>query len=283
MNKTLAVLITCHNRRIKTLSCLSNFFNAITPSDLKTVDVFLVDDGSTDGTSEAVEKNFPDVNIIKGSGKLFWNQGMRLAWRTASARREYDFYLWLNDDVLLDKKGLISLFECYAESLANYKMESIITGACKESEKNNTFSYGGRTELGNVIPNGKLQQCKLINGNVVLVPKKIFEELGYLSSDYTHSMGDFDYGLRAINSGFLNFTTKEYIAICPTNGIPKWSNPKLSIKERFKLFYAPTGLSFKEYIAFRKKFWGNKWILFAFKAYFRVLFPSLYNILKKST
>ena len=65
------------------------------------LNVYLVDDGSTDGTSEAVKKNFPQVNIIKGDGTLFWNGGMRVAFSKAM-ESEHDYYLWLNDDTILN-------------------------------------------------------------------------------------------------------------------------------------------------------------------------------------
>ena len=45
MNK-IAAILTCHNRKEKTLACLHSLFSIIS-----TIDVFLVDDGSTDGTS----------------------------------------------------------------------------------------------------------------------------------------------------------------------------------------------------------------------------------------
>jgi len=280
MKDTLAVLLTCHNRKAKTLTCLQNLFEASLPESIKKADIYLVDDGSTDGTSKAVLKEHPNVNVIQGNGNLFWNQGMRLAWSKAAKAGKYDFYLWLNDDVILDKLALIELFDCYKETLSSFNQMSIITGAFKNSKFGNEFSYGGRTESENIIPNGNLQKCKYINGNTVLVSKQIYNELGNLSSDYTHAMGDFDYGLRSLKAGFNNYTTKTYIGVCPINEQPKWSNPNIALKTRLKLFKSPTGLNYKEYIFFRKKFWGVKWIIFAVKAYIKVLFPSFYKKLR---
>lgn len=280
MKNTIAILITCHNRKAKTLACIKTLFELQKPNNIINVDVYLVDDGSTDGTSEAINERFSEVNIIQGNGDLFWNQGMRLAWDTAAKTNDYDFYLWMNDDVILEKDAFIELFDCYTEALKNHNKESIITGSFKKSKLTDEFSYGGRTESGIVIPNGKLQQCKYINGNTVLIPKKIYSNLGNLSSDYTHAMGDFDYGLRAVQAGFKNFTTKKYIGICPTNEDPQWSNPKVPLKKRLELFRSPLGLNFKEYMVFRKKFWKWEWILFAIKAYLKVLFPSLYKTSK---
>jgi len=272
----IAVLMTCHNRKDKTITCLNQLYDSTFPAKFE-LNVFLVDDGSTDGTGEAVKNNFPHVKIIMGNGNLFWNQGMRLAWETAAIKDEYDFYLWLNDDTLLAEFAFIELFECYHEALKKDKQPAIITGACKLSVNLNEFSYGGRTDNGPVIPNGKLQQCKYINGNVVLVSKMIYNNLGNLSSDYTHTIGDIDYGLRARLCGFNCYTTKSYIATCPTNpGVSAWCDPKVSIIKRWKLLNSPKGLNMQEYIIFRKKFWGWKWIIFAIKVYAKSLFPNFY-------
>ena len=51
----IAVLITCFNRKEKTSNCLSSFY-ASTFRENFVFDLYLVDDGSTDGTSEAVRK-----------------------------------------------------------------------------------------------------------------------------------------------------------------------------------------------------------------------------------
>lgn len=280
MKLTLAVLLTCYNRKANTLQCLNNLYQAILMPEFK-MDVFLVDDGSSDGTFEAVTKNYPKINLILGNGSLFWAGGMRRAWKTASETKKYDFYLWLNDDTMLDKYAIKELFSVYQKARHLENKDVIVTGACRKERMLNEFSYGGRNEDGPVLPNGDLQECKYINGNLVLIPQEIHKHLGNISTDYTHGMGDYDYGLRSIYSGFKCFTSRTYIATCPTNeGIPTWKNPKAPLKERWGSFHSPLGLNIKEYIRFRKKFWGSKWIIFACKAYLQMLSPRFYKYFK---
>ena len=56
-----------------------------------------------------------------------------------------------------------------------------------------------------------------IKGNLVLIPRVIYKQIGILSNDYTHALGDNDYGLRAIKNGFSCYTTKKFLATCPPN------------------------------------------------------------------
>ena len=87
----IAVLLACHNRKDKTISCLNSLFNANLFLNYS-LEVYLVDDCSTDGTSEAVTNFFPNVNIIRGNGNLYWNQGMRLAWKTSVKKKHPRFF-----------------------------------------------------------------------------------------------------------------------------------------------------------------------------------------------
>ena len=49
IHKTIAVLLTCHNRKVKTISCLKSLYEATLPKGFS-LEIFLVDDGSVDGT-----------------------------------------------------------------------------------------------------------------------------------------------------------------------------------------------------------------------------------------
>lgn len=282
MKKTVAVLLTCHNRVDNTTLCLEYLYSSYLESNLS-MDVYLVDDGSTDGTTHQIRSRFPEVNIIEGNGSLYWNQGMRLAWSEASNKKDYDFYIWLNDDTFLEPTAINELFLTYEYAKSKVQTEVIITGACRSEKGMDVFTYGGRSEGGILEPNGSVQLCTYINGNIVLVPRRIFEVLGNLSNDYTHAMGDFDYGLRARSNGFYCFTTKVYIANCQINkSTPIWRDPKMDIIKRWRDFHSPRGLNISEYLIFRRKFWKYKWSIYMVKAYLRMLFPALYERLTNS-
>jgi GT2 family glycosyltransferase len=272
----IAVLLTCHNRKEKTITCLDSLFNADLPYNYS-LKVFLVDDGSIDGTSQAIKDRFSEVNIIQGNGALYWNRGMRLAWETALMyRNDYDYYLWLNDDTFINKDAIIEVLNVAHESCLSNDIKPIVTGAFYESKENMIFSYGGRMNDEPVVPNGKLQKCSRINGNFVLIPYEVYKKLGILSGKYTHGMGDFDYSARAEKMGIPCYTTRSYIGFCATNKkISSWCDPKKSFIERWKNFNSPLGLNIREYKEFLKVH-SLSWKRDITKAYLKFLLPKLY-------
>lgn len=235
MIRQCAVLLTCFNRKKTTLKCLEQLHKQRTTAIM---DVFLCDDGSTDGTYESVKEKYPSVYIIKGTGNLFWNRGMLAAWEEAYKKKGYDAYIWLNDDVFLYENAISELIEC--SSIC--KDTNIICGAfCSDSGE---FSYGGRSKDGTpIIPNGTLQEIYWLNGNCVLIPKVVVNKIGLLDKMFQHHLGDFDYGLRAQEAGFNIATTKKYLGICAPNLIKNNRARKdgVSIVQRFKRLYSPMG------------------------------------------
>ena len=71
----IAVLMTVHNRKHETLACLKSLFQAKIPENYS-IEVFLTNDGCTDGTPEEIRLLYPSVHILNGSGELYWNRGM---------------------------------------------------------------------------------------------------------------------------------------------------------------------------------------------------------------
>lgn len=261
--RQIAVLLTCFNRKEKTINCLNELFK------LKSnLDVYLVDDGSTDGTNEAVLKQFPQVNLIKGTGNLFWNKGMNLAWEHA-AKNDYDYYLWLNDDVIIYENCFDELFSC-AELTEN---KAIISGIIETSDKKDTL-YGGYDSNKNLIkPNGELNSIRNMNGNVVIVPKKVYKVLGNLDVHYHHDLGDVDYGLRAQNKGIGVYTTRIAIASGDKNDICRVRQNNTTILKRFKKLYSPLGANPKIIFYYRNKYFGfiNAVFYFAFLHFINII------------
>ncbi len=236
----IAVLLTVHNRKNKTLGCLRGLFSQDNVSNCA-IDVFLVDDGCTDGTSDSVKKEFPNVHIIEGDGNLFWNRGMRLAWETA-AKYNPDFYLWLNDDTTLMSDSITRLLTCSKQ----LQDKSIVVGSTYASKENKTLSYGGRLKTHNnpfVIPDSEHAiECDTFNGNIVLIPHSVFELVGFNDNYYHHSFGDFDYGIAAGLKGVKSYVAPGYYGYCTRNNpIPCFRRRCYSLVTRYKILYSPLG------------------------------------------
>lgn len=270
----IAVLLTCFNRVQKTLACLENLFSSI--PDNVALQVFLVDDGSSDGTGEAVRKSFPKVNVIQGTGSLYWNRGMHLAWETASNKEKFDYYVLLNDDTFIYPNALEELIGCALE-----QNNSAIVCAAFCGEKSGEFTYGGRSKNGiAIMPKGFIQECYSINGNCLLVPKKVYDSVGNLDPIFPHAIGDFDYGQRAVAKGYKLVTTRRYLGTCESNAyLPKWCYSHVPLKERVKALYSPLGNSHpKYYFIYVKRHFGLALALKHFiTIHLRLLIPNLWK------
>lgn len=274
-NSSIAVLLTCHNRKDKTLQCLKALYEQYGLKSDYTIEVFLVDDASTDGTAVAVKDKYPLVNIIQGNGNLYWNRGMHLAWQTAIAFKDFDYYLWLNDDTFLFEQALTSLLE--ASKLASH--EAAICGNTI-SLATNSISYGGNSKEGALLtPNGNLQEAYTFNGNVVLIPKYIFQIVGILDKRFPHAIGDYEYGFRIRKKQQKSFVTGGFVGSCEGNEkLPLWCSPSIAFTKRIKSLYSPLGNSHPYYFfIFEQRYYG---IFIATKHFLtihlRLLFPNLW-------
>ena len=231
----IAVLITVHNRIEETRRCLRDLEAAMVCSKTPT-DIFLVDDASTDGTTEVLKAEFPKVKLISGDGNLYWNRGMRLAWTTAAAHANYDYYLWLNNDTYL-LEG--SLQELLAAS-HHFGDTEIICGQTI-SESLGELTYGGTNHgLKPLIYDQGYAQCDIINGNCVLIPKSVFESVGYLDQRFPHAIGDHDYSIRAIKLGRKSYAIQQPLAYCESNdSIEKWLDQMSPFRLRIEALYNP--------------------------------------------
>lgn len=272
----IAVVLTCHNRRVKTLECLHNVYKQKLQEGAS-FRVFLTDDGSTDGTFDAVAVAYPDVSIIRGGGSLYWCGGMRVAWNAALDAGHFDYFLWLNDDTVLKLGAIADMLDT-----AN-KEFGIIVGSCHDPETG-VWTYGGRaTPDGKkslsgtpVLPGSTAQNCQQINGNIVLVPKTVVDRIGILSDRFTHAIADFDYGFRALDAGIPLIVPPNYQATCSSNPIPAWCNPATPLRKRLALFNNPKGINFSEFMIFCYRHFGLYSILIGVKIIFRVLYPKLW-------
>ena len=271
--KTIAVLMTVHNRKEKTLRCLASLYGQKYDMSNYCLDVNLTNDGCTDGTPDAIRQTFPDVHIVEGDGSLYWNGGMRRAWIEA-AKGDYDYYLWLNDDTFLYDDALQRILD----SSSSYNDKALLVGSTCSLDDHNVITYGGWTEKGLCKDTSVAVRCKTFNGNVVLVPSSVFDILGFNTTIFTHCGGDIDYGLRANKNDIEVWTVPGIVGECEQHSTkPVWKDPTQPLSKRWKNFFSPLGANPFEFFRFRKYHYG---LLPACKTFItnfiHVLFPQLW-------
>ncbi|WP_445636399.1 Glycosyl transferase, family 2 [Nostoc sp. DSM 114161] len=269
----LAVIMTCYNRRDITLTCLRALYQ-----QTEAFDVYLTDDDSSDGTSEAIETNYPQVRLLKGNGNLYWVGGMRLAFAEAM-QKGYEYYLWLNDDTLIESDVIERLLAIHRDLSERDRSNSIVVGSTKDPQTGKP-TYGGSVKSKRwysnkfefLEPSGVLQECDTMYGNCVLIPDSVVRKVGNLDAAFIHSLGDLDYGLRARKLGCSIWVAPGYVGICSKNSIRNsWADSDLPLSERLKKVVQIKGFPLKPWTIFCRRHSGLFWFIYWFLPYIRAI------------
>lgn len=281
-----AVLITCFNRKSKTLGCLENLFDQVSLEDLN-ITVYLTDDNSQDGTKDAVREKFPSVNISKGNGSLFWAGGMRNSWRMAlNSGIDFDYFLLLNDDTLIFKDALKQIIDSNQSKKRADKVSNITIGTTKD-KSNGKFTYGGFKlfsphKLKHILVNSATEEleCDFGCANIMLVPKDITASIGILDEKYIHGIADFDYTLKAKKAGYKVWVAPGILGNCIYDQIRNWKSMDSKLSERIEFLYSPKGLQYREYMYFLKEHFPKEVSPMFIKFWVKTLFPIVYDKFK---
>jgi GT2 family glycosyltransferase len=264
----IAILLTCHNRREKTLACLRSLRNqtGLAPLGLM-LHVFLVDDGSSDGTADAVSELWREAHIIAGDGNLFWCGGMRKAWSTAAAM-DPDYYLLVNDDTVLLPQAVTELLALCPTP----QTPVIAVGAIRDPETGQ-WVYGGNQSDDPFVHSAEQPRlCRTMNANCTLVPRTVYEKIGMFYHAYRHAMGDTDYGLEAGRHGILTYESTSFVGECePNPEIGSWRDRSLSRAARLRRLASAKGLPPKDWLHYCQRNCGALWLRYWLSPYIRVI------------
>lgn len=283
MNINVSIIIPVHNRKLitqKILSQLSLQINEYTNSSedhfVIEYQILVVDDGSIDGTSSLIRQEFSSVKIIKGNGNLWWTGAIVKGMEYAIANLKPDYFLWLNDDLILSSSFIRELsLTCYdlyklesqdidnnsSSIFANENLEKnskgVILGGIVMAEKYpDWIAFGGIKEGIPVrsVAEFSRQNTKSVDrlsGNIFLFSKKVSESIGLPDCKrFQHYGGDMEYSIRGQKKEFLVLLYNKLKASCEyevediIRYLPVWMQWYLAsnLKEKWKLITGLTNL-----------------------------------------
>lgn len=214
------VVIPVHNRKEYTRGCLISLLQ----QDQKNFDICVIDDGSSDGTSEMIQEEFPEITLLKGDGNLWWagsmNKGIR---HILEFCQPNDYILTLNDDVILSPDYISNL-----KKAANNYPDAIIGSVETTIDAPNIIKNGGtiidwmtakvsimnRGKNLDEFPRGYTIEVSEVTGRGSLFPSQVFREVGLYDENHIKQCADTELSIKAnLKHGFPLRITYDAIVI----------------------------------------------------------------------
>lgn len=202
------VITPVYNRKQLT----NRFLACLQKQTYKDIETVIIDDGSTDGTSEMIHDLYPDVTVIQGTGDLWWtgatNEGLLYVIGKAS---DDDYVLIINDDLEFET-DYIERLVTFADKNPKTLVGSVVVDIAKPDRiwdggrMTNWFTAKDRIlNTGNSLaefgPDASYEVSQL-TGRGMLAPVPVFKEAGLYDAVRFKHRGDTELPVRASLMGY---------------------------------------------------------------------------------
>ncbi|MHC1687003.1 MAG: glycosyltransferase family 2 protein [Methanothrix sp.] len=208
-SKLVSVVIPTRNRIAMVIKCI----NSVLGSDYTNIELIIIDDASTDGTTEKLRAIYGDrIKLIR-----LERHSMMVKSRNIGAKNaQGDYILFIDDDNIIDEFMITHLVEC-AESDKNNGMIGplMLYWANKNFVWFKSQHYNmwvGKTKIKghDVELNDTILGNEYSEGipNVFMIKKKVFNEDGYFDEELMQTWTETDFSFRIKNHKYKTL-------ICP--------------------------------------------------------------------
>lgn len=182
---------------------------------------------------------------------------MRLAWDKAVEAYDYDFYLWLNDDMMLNEGALKFLIDDYESVATEDDQSHTIVGSFTTAPDSDFISYGTESkETGRIVPNGMPQAATgMMVGNCVLIPRAVYRAIGPIYDGFNHGGGDYDYACTMHERKIPFYCASKVLGWCKANH-GNFTFKGKNLWQRLQLLWQPKGLCLHDTLVMRMRHGG---------------------------
>jgi len=247
---SIAIIVPIYNRIAVTRQGLEHIINAISyykkctprPYNFR---IIVVDDGSTDGSKEWIQAHLPEVNVIVGTGDLWWTGAVNLGITYAlSTYPDLKGIILQNDDIVIEPNWLFN----FTTAIDAHPIALIGCATSTLNEKD-VILYGGRLmkrfaserKLNyriprNTVDSGYTVQSFDLYGRGLYIPSEVFLQVGLFDTRRFKHRGDMDLPLRAKKAGFdLRVSYGAIVFELPQHGYNLDIKEKITFKEAYRL------------------------------------------------
>jgi GT2 family glycosyltransferase len=195
----IGVVVVTHNGLEDTRVCLCSLVQVRYPA----VRIVVVDNASKDGTPEAVRREFPTVELLPQSENLGFTGGNNIGIRSC-LDHGCDAVLVLNSDTRVEPDFLQHMAPHAAK-------QAIVTPEIRSLDRPDRAVteiewFDWRRGLARSRPPARSDDeelpCRIASGCCLLIPRAIFERIGFLDENFFLYYEDVDFVVRAQLAGF---------------------------------------------------------------------------------
>ncbi len=274
----MAIIILNWNGSDDTAACTSSVLRAGSNPD----DIFIVDNGSSDGSISILSKKFPQIkNILALDNNRGFAGGMNFGLRKA-VEMGYQYALLLNNDTLIIQPGVIGAYLSALQINDNVAVVSprIVNNKNGTGEqKDLIIDSKGLKQLGyrflyppysgnwnrNIQRTENdliLEEALMLHGVAIAVKLKVLQETGYFNEDFFCYEEDRDLMIRVRASGYKLLKIVNYWIY------HRWSGTNL-INSSFSIYHKTRNLWYM-----RNRYHSKRYIIFS---YFKLFLVSIKN------
>ena len=203
-------VIICYNNRTLIGDCIESIYRYVTDGEFE---VFVSDNGSTDGSVEYIREVFPDVIVVENGGNIGFSRANNAALKHATGT----YFVLLNSDARLTA-GALTIIRNYMQSHPDVAAAGGALVHEDGSPQNSVAAYpsiltetGAKFLLKAVFPKrypGKVHRFSetidvdSIIGACMIVRKSVVEDIGMLDKDYFFFIEETDWCYRMKQAGY---------------------------------------------------------------------------------